>query len=124
MTHALNAAEYQPPHVPAGSPSGGQFGLTGGGKAPAKTAPKKTTPKKSAPTARPGAHNNGTLGYDPKTNRGTGYGSPNGDPRVHRLQQALNRLGMTDAAGHPLKLDGKLGPRTTAAVEKARCWPA
>jgi hypothetical protein len=116
MTHALNAAGYEPPHVPAGSPDGGQFGPTGGGKAPART-PKKTVPKK---TTRPAAHDNGTLAFDPKSNHGTGYGTPHGDPRVHRLQQALNRLGMTDAEGHPLLLDGKLGPRTTAAVKKAQ----
>lgn len=125
MTHALNAAGYQPPHVPAGSPTGGQFGPTGGSgttstKPPARSAPAKTAPKNTTKTASPAAHDNGTLSFDAKNNHGTGYGSPNGDPRVHRLQQALNRLGMTDAQGHPLKLDGKLGPRTTAAVEKAQ----
>jgi peptidoglycan hydrolase-like protein with peptidoglycan-binding domain len=51
---------------------------------------------------------------------GAGYGSHKGDHRVHALQSELNRLGLTDAGGKPLKLDGKLGPRTTAAIKKAQ----
>jgi peptidoglycan hydrolase-like protein with peptidoglycan-binding domain len=51
---------------------------------------------------------------------GAGYGSHKGDHRVHALQSELNRLHMTDASGKPLKLDGKLGPRTTAAIKKAQ----
>jgi hypothetical protein len=42
--------------------------------------------------------------------RGAGYGMPGGDERVHALQQALNRLGLTDGRGQPLAVDGKLGP--------------
>lgn len=34
------------------------------------------------------------------------------------MQEALNKLGLTDANGKPLKLDGKLGPKTTAAIKK------
>lgn len=49
---------------------------------------------------------------------GTGYGSKHGDARVRQLQQALNRLGMTDAVGKRLVVDGKLGPKTTAAIKK------
>jgi len=122
MTHALNAA-YESgshPHVPAGSSTGGQFAPTGGNdkKAPAKTSPKgHPTPKRPSRHAQ---HDDGTLSYDAKTNRGAGYGSKDGDPRVHKLQEALNRLGLKDSAGKPLKLDGKLGPRTTAAIRKAQ----
>jgi len=83
-----------PTAKPAGS-GGGKGGS--GGKAKAKT---------------------GNLSFDGK--RGAGYGMPNGDPRVHSLQQALNRLGLTDSSGKKLKDDGKLGPKTTAAVKKAQ----
>lgn len=58
------------------------------------------------------------LSYNGRT--GAGYGSRKGDNRVHALQSELNRLGLTDAQGHKLKLDGKLGPRTTAAIKKAQ----
>lgn len=123
MTHALHAAHEigdssAHPHQPAGSPTGGQFAPSGSGgggaKPPAKPAPKKNT---GHPAAH---HDNGTLAYDPHSNRGTGYGSAHGDARVHRLQQALNRLGFKDADGNRLKLDGKLGPKTTAAVKRAQ----
>jgi putative peptidoglycan binding protein len=60
----------------------------------------------------------GNLSFDGK--RGAGYGTPGGDKRVHSLQQALNRLGLTDGAGNKLKDDGKLGPKTTAAIKKAQ----
>lgn len=58
------------------------------------------------------------LSYNGRT--GAGYGKKGGDNRVHALQSELNRLGLTDSQGHPLKLDGKLGPRTTAAIKKAQ----
>lgn len=35
---------------------------------------------------------------------------------VHHLQQALHRLGYTDAKGHPLKIDGAFGRNTDYAV--------
>jgi peptidoglycan hydrolase-like protein with peptidoglycan-binding domain len=57
----------------------------------------------------------GSMSYNGKT--GTGYGSKNGDPRVRKLQAALNKLGLKDAQGRPLKLDGKLGPLTTQAIK-------
>jgi peptidoglycan hydrolase-like protein with peptidoglycan-binding domain len=60
----------------------------------------------------------GSLSFDGK--RGAGYGTPGGDKRVHSLQQALNKLGLTDASGAKLKDDGKLGPKTTAAIKKAQ----
>jgi HK97 family phage prohead protease len=102
------------PHQPAGTSVGGQFApsKSGTGKAPAKKAAAGQK-HKPAPHHRPAGHS-GTLGY------GTGYGVGGGDKRVHRLQEALNRLGLTDGSGNKLRLDGKLGPRTTAAVKKAQ----
>jgi HK97 family phage prohead protease len=117
MTHARMYDDSQAhPHVPAGSPAGGQFAPKGGkgGKTPAKAPAKKSGPAR--PPAR--KQDDGTLSYDPGSNKGTGYSSANGDPRVHKLQQALNRLGLTDSAGKALKDDGKLGPKTTSAVKK------
>lgn len=91
-------------------PKGGQFALGGGrvggkGKAPAKR-PARKAPAKPA----------GPLGYDGKT--GAGYGIKGGDPRVRTLQSILNRFGLKDASGQPLAVDGKFGPRTTAAVKR------
>src|ERR1044072_4718963 len=40
------------------------------------------------------------------------------DPRVKALQQALNKLGITDEHGHPLLIDGKPGAHTSAAIKK------
>jgi peptidoglycan hydrolase-like protein with peptidoglycan-binding domain len=56
------------------------------------------------------------LGYDGK--RGSGYGSKGGDSNVKKLQRELNRLGIADAQGKSLAVDGKFGPRTTAAVRR------
>ena len=79
----------------------------------------KAKPSHRRPAQKPASRkpDDGTLSYDPGSNQGTGYSSPNGDDRVHALQQALNRLGIKDAAGKALKDDGKLGPKTTAAVK-------
>ena len=60
------------------------------------------------------------LHYDPDSGRGTGYGTAGGDSRVTRLQAALNEHGHTDNARAPLKVDGKFGPKTRAAVKKAQ----
>jgi peptidoglycan hydrolase-like protein with peptidoglycan-binding domain len=57
-----------------------------------------------------------SIGYDGK--RGSGYGSKAGDNNVKALQKALNKLGIKDAQGNALKVDGKFGPRTTAAVQR------
>lgn len=57
-----------------------------------------------------------TLSFDGK--RGAGYGAAGGDANVKTLQRELNRLGIKDAAGNTLKLDGKLGPKTTAAIKR------
>lgn len=65
-----------------------------------------------------GGDSKGSLSFDGK--RGAGYGTPGGDKRVHALQQALNRLGFGDGGGAKLKDDGKLGPKTTAAVKRAQ----
>jgi peptidoglycan hydrolase-like protein with peptidoglycan-binding domain len=40
------------------------------------------------------------------------------DPRVKALQQALNKLGITDERGRPLLVDGKPGAHTSAAIKK------
>jgi HK97 family phage prohead protease len=107
--------EQKHPRAPKGSQGGGEF-------APAKQSSKGGTgkPGGSAKTSthHTAAHHSDVLGYDGKT--GTGYGSKNGDARVHKLQQALNRMGITDADGKKLVDDGKLGPKTTAAVKAAQ----
>lgn len=118
-------ASGEHPRIPSG-PGGGEFTNAGsGGKGPAKQA--KPPPHKPAHHgASHGAHGahvaptsgHGTLAYDPKSDHGPGYGSADGDSRVHTLQQTLNRLGLTDGHGKALKDDGKLGPRTTAAIKK------
>ncbi len=62
---------------------------------------------------------NDTIGFDAKRGTGAGYGTGGkGDARVKQLQTALNKLGFKDAAGHQLLVDGKLGPRTTAAIKR------
>lgn len=69
--------------------------------------------------AKGSSGSNDTIGFDAKRGTGAGYGTGGkGDPRVKQLQTALNKLGFTDAAGHPLLVDGKLGPRTTAAIKR------
>lgn len=73
------------------------------------------------PRAKAGSGTGGQfapLSYDSKSNTGTGYGSKNGDQRVHAAQEALRKGGFTDANGKPLRLDGKLGPKTTAALKR------
>lgn len=57
------------------------------------------------------------IGYDGK-GRGTGYGAKGGDANVSALQKELNRLGIVDGQGNALKVDGKFGPKTTAAVRR------
>lgn len=93
---------YSPeqPRVPAGEPAGGQFGAT--------------------EPAKPQEPPRSTMAYNPKTGRGPGYGVKGGDSNVRQLQAALNRLGLTDAKGKALTLDGKLGPKTTQAIMAAQ----
>ena len=59
-----------------------------------------------------------TIGYDSRKGTGAGFGAKGGDKRVAELQRLLNNLGFTDSAGKPLKVDGKLGPKTTAAIKR------
>jgi len=59
-----------------------------------------------------------TVGYDSKKGSGAGYGVKGGDERVKQLQKYLNTLGLKDANGNELKVDGKLGPKTTAAIKR------
>lgn len=73
------------------------------------------------PRAAKGAAGGGQfapLSYDSKSKTGTGYGKAKGDARVKAAQEALRKAGLTDADGNPLRLDGKLGPKTTAALIK------
>src|SRR4051812_39842871 len=99
------------PRVSAGASGGGQFAsASSGGAAKSQTANARTAKTGTAKTAKAGtaktkvAKSGGTLSYNGKT--GTGYGSKNGDPRVRRLQEALNRLGLTDGKGRKLAVDG------------------
>lgn len=110
------------PRVKSGT-GGGEFSSGGSGGGSAKPAAKagaakKTTTAAKKTTAAATAHPHGSLAFDGHT--GPGYGEKNGDKRVHSLQDALNRLGFKDMHGHRLLGDGKLGPRTTAAVKKAQ----
>lgn len=58
-----------------------------------------------------------SVGYDAKGKSGAGYGKAGGDSRVLQLQKYLNGLGFRDGNGERLKLDGKLGPKTTASIK-------
>jgi len=108
---------------PKNQPTGGQFKTKAAEKAPAKKTTKKA-PAKKATTRRPAAKkaesSKGDMAYDPDTGRGPGYGTAGGDARVKQLQTALNRLGLTDSRGQKLKVDGKLGPKTTQAIKAAQ----
>lgn len=59
-----------------------------------------------------------SIGYNAKGRSGSGYGDKGGDANVKRLQRELNRLGITDSSGNQLEVDGKFGPKTTAAVRR------
>ena len=101
--------EDEHPRAPKGSAGGGKFakkGSGGGGGGGGGSGGGKADKNSEA------------LAYDPKTNTGTGYNTPGGDKRVKALQSILNRLGLTDGDGKPLKVDGKLGPKTTGAIKK------
>jgi HK97 family phage prohead protease len=105
------------PRAPQGTTTGGQFAKGGDKSEPKKTS--GTRPRGNRPAAKK-AGDDGTLAYDPDNKTGTGYGIKGGDPRVRRLQEALNRLGLTDAKGKKLAVDGKLGPLTTQAIKAAQ----
>lgn len=94
------------PRAPEG-PAGGQFAASSGGAQKGAKPPAKG----KAPRSKGG----GSLSFNGKT--GTGYGQKGGDARVKKLQAALNKLGIKDANGKPLAVDGKLGPKTTAAIK-------
>lgn len=68
--------------------------------------------------AKGSSGNSDTVGFDAKRGTGAGYGAKGGDSRVKSLQTYLNNLGFTDSAGKPLAVDGKLGPKTTAAIKR------
>jgi peptidoglycan hydrolase-like protein with peptidoglycan-binding domain len=113
MTHALSASTWdESAHSrnPAGGSGGGEF-----------AGQSKTSSQKPQPRAQTRHHvviPKGRLGFD--GTRGTGYGMPHGDARVKRLQEALNRLGLTDSRGRKLAVDGKLGPLTTQSIKAAQ----
>jgi peptidoglycan hydrolase-like protein with peptidoglycan-binding domain len=92
--------------------AGGQFVAKGSGSAAKTPAGQRAGARARKP--RPA----GNLAFDGR--RGPGYGQKNGDKRVKNLQTALNRLGLTDSSGKRLSVDGKLGPKTTAAIKKAQ----
>lgn len=94
------------PHAASG-PGGGQFVSTAGASG-------KATAKKTAKGGIPA----GSMFFNRKRGRGTGYGMPGGDKRVRALQTITNRLGLTDMHGQPLAVDGKLGPKTTSVIVK------
>jgi peptidoglycan hydrolase-like protein with peptidoglycan-binding domain len=89
-----------------------------GGQFVAAGAAKKSAPAQAKPRATKSPKGGSSLSFDGK--RGAGYGVKGGDKRVKTLQTALNRLGLTDSTGKKLAVDGKLGPRTTAAIKKAQ----
>lgn len=104
---------------PKGSTTGGQF--TAKPAEPVREKPKPKTRRPQGGKAQPRQSvGTGAMSYDPRTGRGTGYGLADGDARVKRLQQALNRLGVRDSRGRRLDVDGKLGPLTTQAVKAAQ----
>ena len=97
----------------------GKFAPKGSQGTHAPAQPASAAAKGGGKAKTGGAKSDGeSLSYNGKT--GAGYGSKNGDQRVHALQAELNRLGFSDAGGKSLKGDGKLGPRTTAAIKKAQ----
>jgi phage head maturation protease len=118
------------PHAPKGTSIGGQFVASkGSGSSSSKQSDSKTPPGETEQpvTEHQGGHRGphvhipkGSYGYDPASNHGTGYGTKNGDPHVHKLQEQLNRLGFTDMHDKKLADDGKLGPLTTSAIVKAK----
>jgi hypothetical protein len=91
-------------------PGGGEF-------AGSSSSSKSTAAKRPSAKRKPAGRTvpKGSLGFNGKT--GTGYGKKGGDARVRKLQQALNKLGIKDANGKPLAVDGDLGPKTTAAIK-------
>lgn len=93
-----------------------QFTQGAGGRFTGSTGSGSVSPQMALAWSKAG----GDMSYDSRAGRGTGYGHKGGDARVKLLQQALNRLGMTDSRGRPLAEDGKLGPLTTSAVKKAQ----
>lgn len=124
---------YNDYHAPAGSSTGGQFSSGGNNKGPAtkKTGtggkayrppakPTGKTPAKTAAPSRPGVKPLGPGDSMTFANgRGPGYGMKNGDPRVHKLQDDLVRLGFAKK-GDKNYGDGKYGPKTSAAVKAAQ----
>lgn len=98
------------PRAEAGSPAGGEFVLADSSSESGDDGKKKSKGK----LVDAGKKDSGGLAFK------AGYGQKGGDKRVKGLQSTLNKLGLTDAAGKPLAVDGMLGPKTTAAIKKAQ----
>lgn len=116
MTVTAAWDELLHPRAPAGDPTGGQF-------APADQGQSKSQEKKDeqkSKTDRSKLYAGPNMSYDPRKNRGTGYDRRGGDRRVRMLQRALNRLGLRDAQGRKLDVDGQLGPLTTQSIKAAQ----
>lgn len=81
-----------------------------GGQAPHDKAQEPTTPQQPAATAKPESHT-------PPNHADTLREGHRGND-VHRLQERLNALGVTDANGKHLDTDGNFGKHTQEAVER------
>ncbi len=111
------------PRAAAGSAAGGQFAPGGGGSSEddakkekggkGKGGKEQLGRGKFSAAVKKEVHSAG-LAYK------AGYDKKGGSPQVKGLQSKLNKLGLTDASGKPLAVDGKLGPKTTAAIKKAQ----
>lgn len=107
-------SEAAHPRGKAGTSSGGEF------VAASSSSSKSSSSRLRKGRAGRASSGGGALAYDPKRGTGPGYGMPGGDPRVTALQKQLTKLGLKDASGKPLAIDGKLGPKTTQAIKAAQ----
>lgn len=57
---------------------------------------------------------------DPRIQKDTTFGYGRYGKHSAALQSYLNKIGMTDDEGKPLELDARYGPKTMAALQKAR----
>ncbi|MGI5418662.1 peptidoglycan-binding domain-containing protein [Actinomadura luteofluorescens] len=104
------------PRAEAGAAGGGQF--VAGGGATGKSVLGLKAKGASLPTEKGGG------------GKGKGKGKGGGKDKkgdaakkakqTRALQQALTRLGLKGADGKPLKVDGVIGPNTTAAIKAAQ----
>jgi len=107
----------------SGAPQGGQFAL-GGGRVGASGQKQKSKSRgsghhssTSGGHAAPKPSGPRRFGYNPATDKGIGYGVKGGDADVRILQSSINRL-LGLSGPDALAVDGRYGPKTTAAVKK------